>query len=211
MAIPQPKSAEIIEELNEYFLDEIMPDQFKLNRMKNDAHKIMKDDHVNGYVILGVIACIEKDFESMHKHHQNAIKLSNSNLSPLIQYAVSLKNSDLPEEAFKIAKEAYALNKNNLATLSILVSSIGTISAKNEFEEKFENEYNRYADEYKAVTGKEHHSREFLEDSDEYLSRTFDVVDELIEKKPELLIELDEDLLNEMSELVKGVDIGELE
>jgi hypothetical protein len=95
----------------------------KLSRYKKTAQSMLKKDPVCANTLLGLLACLEHDLESMHNCHKAAIELSESCFS-LIYYAVSLEKSCLWNESARFALLALDYDPNNLKILEAIIKLV---------------------------------------------------------------------------------------
>jgi len=133
---PKTKESKLIKELNilvEKEKEDI--DEFTMKRLKSEAEKLKGKDAAAAFSVLGMIACIEEDIESMHSHHKNAITHSNEDIGDLYQYVVSLMNCKLYQEAYVYALKVYEKDPTKLDNLNMLISSTCELNLKEEFEE----------------------------------------------------------------------------
>jgi len=201
IAVPESKYDNIIHELN-VIADsfDIKPFAFKLNRYKNEAIKIIQQDPEHAYIILGIIACIEDDLESMHKYHKNAITCSAESVHSLYQYSSSLTTQELMDEAYNYANKAYEKAPDEKIILDQLMHisyAIGKDYKYNELKEKMINLGFEFRD-----------PNEFYEDNEEFLVKTISKVDALLERYPQMVVEPDPDFEDFVEDLVEGVDIS---
>jgi len=92
----------------------------KLARYKKNSRSMLKKDPVSANTLLGLLACLEHDIESMHEYHKKAIELSESCFS-LIYYAASLERSCLWGESVRYALLALDYDPNNLKILDATI------------------------------------------------------------------------------------------
>ena len=92
----------------------------KLARYKKNALSMLKKDPVCANTLLGLLACLEHDIESMHAYHKKAIESSESCFT-LIYYAVSLEKSCLWNESARYALLALDYDPANLKILEAII------------------------------------------------------------------------------------------
>jgi len=201
---PAPASnyENIIADLNEidsqFYLEE--GSVFKLNRYKNEAKKIIHNDPESAYIILGIIACIENDIIMMNKHHKNAITCSGESTHSLFQYGCSLAAQGFYNEAYDYSIKAYDKTKDNRRVLIQLLN----ISYNLGLDEK----YLFYKKSLEKLELEFKDPNEFLEDDEEFLTKTITAVDRVLNENPQLIVEQDPTLEVFVDELVEGVDIS---
>lgn len=198
---PESKHNNIIQELNEISNHiDIGPFRFKLNGFKEDAKRMISTDPKLAYTILGIVACIEDDIESMHKNHQNAIKLSGESFYTLQHYSASLAEQGLLDQAYRYAYKAYEKAKDDRDILATLMELAYSLEKTYEYE-AFKKRLIKLGFDF-------HDPNDFPEDSDGFLQKAFGVVDKMIENNPELIFEPDPEFEAFVDELVDGVDIS---
>jgi len=72
----------------------------KLKPYQKKAQRLLAEDPVCGNALLGILACLERNFEAMHAHHKRAVDLDDTCFA-LVYYAVSLEKSCLWSEAVR--------------------------------------------------------------------------------------------------------------
>lgn len=92
----------------------------KLTKFKKSAQSMLKKDPVCANTLLGLLACLEHDIDSMHEYHKKAIALAESCFS-LIYYAVSLEKSCLWNESARFALLALDYDPANLKILDAII------------------------------------------------------------------------------------------
>jgi hypothetical protein len=92
----------------------------KLAKYKKSADAMLKKDPVTANTLLGLVACLEHDMESMHARHREAIGITESCFS-LMYYAVSLEKSCLWNESTRYALMALDHDPGNLKLLDATI------------------------------------------------------------------------------------------
>jgi hypothetical protein len=198
---PASKYDDIILDLNEIAKAfDVTPYTFKLNRYKTDATVMIQDDPENSYSILGMIACIEKDIDSMHRYHKIALKCSSESARSLFQYSSSLYNHDLFEDSYKYAYKAFEKNKGDRLTLQLLL--------KTSYYLMKDEDYQLFKVELEKRKFKFNDPAKFNEDNAKILTKMVESAEDLIQKHPEMIAEPDPELEALVSELIEGVDIS---
>jgi len=119
----QPAAARLIERLN-VLLGEKNRNPFALSALKKEAQVLLKTDAFHAYVVLGMIACLEKNVDEMHKNHLKALNLYPNDPLANNNYAASLANLGFNSEASKQYRKAYQLEPANLNVLSGLIDTL---------------------------------------------------------------------------------------
>lgn len=198
---PASKYDDIVFDLNKIVKAfDITPYVFKLNRYKTDATVMIQDDPENSYSILGMIACIEKDIDSMHRYHKIALNCSGESARSLFQYSSSLYNHDLFEDSYKYAYKAFEKNKGDRLTLQLLLK-VSYYLMKDEGYKLFKSELEKRKFDFDDPA-------KFNEDNSKILTEMVESVEDLIQKHPEMIVEPDLELEALVSELIKDVDIS---
>lgn len=131
MPLPQSKANELIEELNKLNRTE-QKNPFALKQIKAEVEKLRKTDALSAYVILGMIACIERDVEAMIAHHKNAIQLSPGDFGAKFNFGNSLHNLGFFSEACKYHVSAYKLDRGNLTFLDTTIDNMAAAGRMHE-------------------------------------------------------------------------------
>ncbi len=89
--------------------------EFQLTWAKTEARKLLDLDRVEGFILFGVIACLEGDIPAMHDQHQSALQWavnSTDKSEALFQYATSLSNIEEYSPAFALVLKALEAEEN---------------------------------------------------------------------------------------------------
>lgn len=198
---PVSKLEHIIPRLNEIgYCFDITKFRFELNGFKLDAKKIIPKDPEWGYSLLGIISCIENNYEDMHKFHQKAIDASGGGLISYIQYANSLAHVHDHQNAFEFAFKAHQIDPSNVDVLKTLLISSYYIKDQTKYK-KYKMKLNKLKVTYPDPN-------DFDEDDEKILWNMIQNCDNLLDSNPELIEEPDPNLLNEIESLIEGVDIS---
>jgi|GEM_PF-5512772 len=100
IAQPETKSNQIVDELSRFINDKVTPDMFTLARLRRDAENIKKKAPNEGYMLLGMIACLEVNLSKCKENHQKSIRLATSALD-YMNYSKSLAYLGATGEAYK--------------------------------------------------------------------------------------------------------------
>jgi hypothetical protein len=196
---PKSKIPEIICQLNEMIVSGNI-DDLALKRCKTEAAKLKHSDQATFFCVLGMIACIEKDDESMHANHKNSLIYSRNDPHFLEQYSVSLMNRKMYDQAYAFAKEAIEIEPLNEKALNLMIQTTNFLNNK-------EDEFNSYAAKWQKMKGEVHPLLAFPEDDPKELSVMLYRFDELLDSCPSLISEADEALFKLADELTQGVEL----
>lgn len=107
MATPQPKSNELIDQLNTYLLKGVPVDEFTLRRWRRDADAMIQnpDTRSKGYMALGMLASTLHDYVGLHDNFKLALHYDDADGSVFANYLISLENVFLLQEAYDLVKE----------------------------------------------------------------------------------------------------------
>jgi hypothetical protein len=196
---PKSKIPEIICQLNEMIVSGNI-NEFTLKRYKAEAAKVKQSDLAAYFCVLGMIACIEKDDESMHANHKNSLIYSKNDPHYLAQYSVSLMNRKMFEQSYAFAKEAIEIDPLNEKALNLMVQTTNFLNNK-------EDEFYSYAAKWQKMKGEVHPLLAFPEDDPKKLSVMLYKFDELLDSCPNLISEADGSLFKLADELTQGVEL----
>ncbi|MCF8078871.1 MAG: hypothetical protein K9K88_06275 [Desulfobacterales bacterium] len=195
------RAEQIVDLLNEMKYDD-EPNRFELIQFKREANEMKSTNLVGAFTILGMIACLEGNESGMRSSHKNAIAYAEGSDLPLswsmTQYAVSLLHFNLFEEAYEYSGRAYKIDPTDARNLHLLVSITNELDAEQEFQ--------KFAEEYKSITGREHDILMFPEDNEEYAAKSIDCIEKLMADKPNLVVRPDPYLIGLANELIDGVE-----
>src|SRR3989344_2436531 len=121
--MPQPKTqaSELIDRLNDLIRRDERSD-FVLKQIRRDADRLKKIDAATSYLLLGMVACLERNITATREFHEKALKLrddfvTNSN------YATSLYRIGAIIEAISYRERAVKLEPGNLTVLEKLIDN----------------------------------------------------------------------------------------
>lgn len=97
--------------------------RFKLRDFEREAKAIVDISPVEGYTVLGAIACMEHDNISMRKYHKIAIECSENSSYAIMNYGISLTLAFYWEEALTVYKEAFQKHPFSKDMLEFLISA----------------------------------------------------------------------------------------
>ena len=121
-----PITKTIIDDLIAEF-NELTPEgrnnQIRIQQYKREAEILRDKDPARGFSALGIVATLQKNYNDMNSYHQAAIKYEPMNSFYKKNYAVSLTKLGYLPEAYKVAKEAYEINKSSPELLFFLLSA----------------------------------------------------------------------------------------
>lgn len=198
---PESKAINIIEALNEMAKTGTV-DKFALARYKREAEQIKKIGlFKDAFIILGMIACLEGDFEKMHDSHINAIHYAPNDPASYSNYGISLIKAGMLEEAYEYFVKTYKIEPNNIDFLNDVIEVLFDLTTH---DNKYESDLEYYAEYWKNLTG-EHHP---LYDDPGTTAKMIDECEEKIERNPEVVTELDLSTWQLVESLVKDVKRG---
>ncbi len=153
---PTPKTesafSKLVMELNSYLKTSDFT-TFDLKRLKKKAEDIKQHvDIADGFVLLGMIACLENDENKMRSYSERAIQQSGGDVFHMVNYSKSLRFFGLTDESHELAVKAYKKDPADLNTLEYL------IVLACEFDKS--EEYSTYLTSWHKLTDKKH----FLEE-----------------------------------------------
>jgi hypothetical protein len=149
---PQTKFDTLIERLNKLKLQGGSSLELEVKRLKREAEMLKTADPSAAFTTLGIIACFEGKISDMHRFHKNALVHSSEAPLHLLNYAVSLKACEFPEEALKYAKAAYEKSQTDLGRRQEALNFIINLTDQlGKVEEFF-----FYTDQWLQLTGKPH-------------------------------------------------------
>ncbi|MBU4471388.1 MAG: hypothetical protein L6301_11155 [Desulfobacteraceae bacterium] len=197
--VTKSKVTKIIEELNQ-MVRSGQKDTLALVRYKHEAENLKKSGRFTvAFIIQGMVACLEKDWSKMHSSHKNAIHYSPDDPQATSNYAVSLANAHMLEDAIQYFIKTHEMEPTNTLFLDQVIGSLFDLSAKNN---KYESELEFYAKRWKDLTGEPHS----LYDDPEMTAKIIDSCDETINDKPSLATDVDSSIWDLAQSLVNGVE-----
>lgn len=201
LAQAKTKFEEFTDILNDMIRDRSERNDFQLRKIRLEAKKLVQDDPVQAYILLGMIACVENDMENMHRNHKNAIHLCN-NFDTNASYATSLLNSKLFHESYDMALKADKLCGDDIYDIIQITNILIKCCSSLDFEEELDN----YLQKWKKIKN-EDHPLYFPEDNSDNLAEMFDCFDNLIIKHPDEIVRLDPEIVARAQKLVEGVEL----
>jgi tetratricopeptide (TPR) repeat protein len=154
--MPQPflesKFSSLIDQLNELQERDHASREFEIKKLKREAEKLKSANPAEAFTSLGIIACYEGKIPDMHRFHQNALLYSSEAPLDLANYATSLHNCNLWEEALKYARNAYEKLQADLelrAAVLDMVIDLTFLLGKSE-------DFLSYANQWLRLTGEKH-------------------------------------------------------
>ena len=121
MLQPKTQGSELIDRLNDLIRRDERSD-FVLKQVSRDADRLKKIDAATSYLLLGMVACLERNITATREFHEKALKLrddfvTNSN------YATSLFRIGAIIEAISYRERAVKLEPGNLTVLEKLIDN----------------------------------------------------------------------------------------
>lgn len=196
-AAPKSKFDGLVDLLNR-IKDSEEVDELLLRRIKNDTEKLKKENPMKAFTILGIIACINGQFEESIQCHKNAIAYADDSVWPKYQYAVSLLNLLEFNEAYDILLDLHDQDKSDLLVLTKLIKAAAIVGK--------EREFNTFCDTWYKLTQKEHPRKNHLEDDQNRDKETLDLLEVMVTEAPSAIIEPDPDFVKSVDELVKDIE-----
>ncbi|VAX19797.1 hypothetical protein MNBD_NITROSPINAE02-2166 [hydrothermal vent metagenome] len=122
-AQPKLKLNEIVEKINKLSLAD-RKNTFLLGQIKRDAQTLRKNDALSASIILGMVASIENNIDEMRSHHENALRINESDFFANINYAASLWKTWFLSEANDYYLKAYETNPSDYRVILNLVNNL---------------------------------------------------------------------------------------
>ncbi|WP_320008446.1 hypothetical protein [Maridesulfovibrio sp.] len=187
--IPAPETAaQMIGEMLQPFLDGKKTNPLDLQRIKHEIDKLMNADPGVAHVYLGYLAAIKRDKAGVIKYFENALKLDGETYSHLTNYAQALDFCNEREKALSILHTAMSLNCDlNSVDLGIKIS-----------DELNDDESLEFFISKRASLCEE--------EPDLGVCFVLDRLEDFIDKRPDLVTPMDEDLFEEALALVEGME-----
>lgn len=118
----KPINSEITEKLNTLSYKE-RHDTFVLNRLKQQADKIIAKHPSNAYKLLGAVAALSKDIKELRYNHEMALRYSTKLSEDYYNYAVSLSKLGFKKESIVNSTLCYKHNFTDLVNLDFLIEN----------------------------------------------------------------------------------------
>lgn len=203
---PQPQSrfSELIDKLEDLREQGGTSREIEIKRLKRQAEELKSSDPAAGFSLLGMIACLEGDFEEMHRCHRISLQYSNNDAVDLGNYAVSLMSCGQLGDSLQYAKRAHDASQRDLARRVEALDLLITItSALDDMEEEFFD----YLEAWENLTGKSHPILDFdASDEDEQgLQSILNAFEEDISTKRQKFVKLDHTLFERAENLLKSI------
>lgn len=138
---PQTISKQLIQGLAMLSAEE-RHNTFILRRYKKQAENLRTIDPFFGYIVLGMIATLERDIPEMHRQYGRALKLNPGNSTGYHNYAISLSKFGLYADYIVYAQKEYDINRGDVRTLEFLIDA-NLIGAHIEDAYQLLNEWNK--------------------------------------------------------------------
>lgn len=122
--MPQPKETayELIEYLND-LVHRGERDEFAIHRVRREAERLKSTDAAAAYLLLGIVACLDRDLSSSRKYHQLALNLRNDYVTN-INYALSLARLGAVSEATPYYERAVKISPENIKAFDTLIDNV---------------------------------------------------------------------------------------
>lgn len=149
--VPQNRSRELIDELNEALDHERPLSEFEIRRYIQEASSLIDADPAEAFTLLGILAGIEQNEEQMHHYHGLAIKHSVEDPYHVFNYAVSIGRLGRLEESLSWARKAYERAVDRTVKMSALDFMIQACLLLGKDEQFID-----YAYEWELIEGEPH-------------------------------------------------------
>lgn len=121
MSQPKTQASDLIDRLNDLIRRDERSD-FVLKQIRRDADRLKKIDAATSYLLLGMVACLERNIAATREFHEKALRLrddfvTNSN------YATSLYKIGAITEATGYRERAVKLEPENITALEKLIDN----------------------------------------------------------------------------------------
>ena len=146
MTIPAKKFSQHIDKLNELAQSDPI-NELALQRIKNEANRLLDSDKAGAFMLLGAIASLLRDEKALHRQHLAALHWTDDKAWALQNYSNSLLWVEDFSGALEIAQKAYELD-HSPDSLSLMIRSavgIGLTGLAREF-----------CAEWRKLTGESH-------------------------------------------------------
>lgn len=123
---PDTKFNELVQQINAFPEDrQITP--FELHSFEKEADRLKALDARQAYQIKGMIACLKRDIDAMHKWHRRAIQISNwsDRAAAYESYATSLNRLGFTDELVDQCRAAVDVAPDSKGHLAFLIASLG--------------------------------------------------------------------------------------
>jgi tetratricopeptide (TPR) repeat protein len=121
MALPKTAGDALIERVN-HLLENNERNEFILRSVKKEAEALTKSDAFQAYLVLGMIACLERNLETVRDFHSRALKI-HDNFIANINYATSLSNLGAYSEAISYYEKAVRQQPENIKALDDFIDA----------------------------------------------------------------------------------------
>lgn len=121
---PQTIGNKLIDELNTACM-KVNVTPLEIARLNKKARDLVKVDPVEGYTVLGAIACIQYDVDGMKSNHLKALRLAPTDYFAINNYISSLGRTWLLLEQFDFLQSQ--INANNMLENALLKSVLNRV------------------------------------------------------------------------------------
>lgn len=120
MTQPESASSKLVDRVNT-LLGEARPSELVLHAIKRDAKALLRNaDAFNAYLVLGMVACLERNPDETRNYHSKALNLHNNYIANL-QFGTSLENLGFFSEAVIYLERAHKLAPDSKDALDKLI------------------------------------------------------------------------------------------
>ncbi|MHB8741698.1 MAG: hypothetical protein ACYC9L_01100 [Sulfuricaulis sp.] len=122
--MPQPKetTTDLINTLND-LVRRGERDDLIIRRIKRETDRLKSTDATSAYLLLGMIACLERDLSTSQKYHRMALNLSSTYFTN-VNYGLSLSRFGAVSEATHYLERAVKLEPENITALEVLIDNV---------------------------------------------------------------------------------------
>lgn len=105
--LPQLKSVDLIDRLNSISAHDRKNEVF-MRKLKAEAEGLVRADPLGGYMVLGMISCLQENVAAMRDYHKKALRLAPKDRSANVNFAASLDRCGYISEEIGYLLEVYA-------------------------------------------------------------------------------------------------------
>jgi tetratricopeptide (TPR) repeat protein len=120
---PQKSVVKLIERVNTLLTTKRERNQFVLNSLKKDAQALLKVDAFSANIVLGMVACLERNAKAAREFHLKAIRICD-NFEANINFATSLDNLGARIEAAQYYEKALKFQPDSITVVRKFTASL---------------------------------------------------------------------------------------
>ena len=121
MTQPETKASELVDRLNE-LRKSGERNEVVLAGIKRDAKALARSDAYHANIILGMVACMERDVDKTIEYHSNALDISDDAYANS-QFSTSLNNLYQHDMSLRYAEKAYRYAPDDLRVLWLYITT----------------------------------------------------------------------------------------